>query len=76
MIFQCSIIAIIISMTKSSIFRDDNQWAILLEILAYYNHHDDLSGITTIASLFGNCLTGCNDNGNFNSFASDIGQWY
>ncbi|OUL61933.1 hypothetical protein [Flavobacterium sp. AJR] len=54
---------------KLTIFRDDKRWAILLEVLAYNNHQDDLEGITTIANVFGNCLTGCNDNDNFNHFA-------
>lgn len=55
------------------IFRDKSRWAILLEVLAYNNHHDGINGITTIANVFGNCLTGKNDNDNFNNFAFDNG---
>jgi hypothetical protein len=58
---------------KLTIFRDEKRWAILLEVLAYNNHHDNLDGITTIANVFGNCLTGSNDNDNFNFFALDNG---
>lgn len=56
---------------KLTIFRDEKRWAILLEILAYNNHLDGLEGITTVAAVFGNCLTGWNDNDNFNYFAND-----
>lgn len=56
---------------KLTIFRDKKRWAILLEVLAYNNHLDGLEGITTIANVFGNCLTAWNDNDNFNYFASD-----
>lgn len=58
---------------KMTIFRDDKRWAILLEVLAFFNHESGLDGITTIANVFGNCLTGWNDNNNFNYFASDNG---
>src|SRR5688572_9218795 len=58
---------------KLTIFRDENRWAILLEVLAYHNHMSGLDGITTIANVFGNCLTGWNDNDNFSYFASDNG---
>jgi hypothetical protein len=58
---------------KLTIFRDADRWAILLEVLAYNNHSDGLDGITTIANVFGNCLTGWNDNDNFNYFADDNG---
>ena len=56
---------------KLTIFRDVRRWAILLEILAYNNHCDGIDGITTISSVFGNCLTGWNDNENFKYFAND-----
>lgn len=59
---------------KLTIFRDESRWAILIEILAYNNHEDDINGITTIAYVFGNCLTSHNDNVNFNHFASDTGE--
>jgi hypothetical protein len=58
---------------KLTIFRDEKRWAILLEVLAYNNHEDNIDGITTIANVFGNCLTGWNDNDNFNFFASNNG---
>ena len=58
---------------RLTIFRDQNRWAILIEVLAYTNHDDTLAGITTIANVFGNCLTGWNDNDNFNFFATDNG---
>ena len=58
---------------KMSVFRDDKRWAILLEILAFFNHESGLDGITTIASVFGNCLIGRNEKSNFNYFASDNG---
>ena len=58
---------------KLTIFRDSNRWAILLEILAYNNYEYNIDGITTIANVFGNCLTAWNDNDNFNYFASDNG---
>lgn len=58
---------------KLTIYRDENRWAILLEVLAYNNHMYGLDGITTIANVFGNCLTSWNDNDNFNYFASDNG---
>ena len=58
---------------KLTIFRDEERWAILLEVLAYSNHDNDIDGITTIANVFGNCLMGWNDNNNFNYFASDNG---
>ena len=56
---------------KLTIFRDEKRWAILLEILAFNNHEYSIDGITTIANVFGNCLTGWNDNDNFIYFASD-----
>jgi hypothetical protein len=56
---------------KMTIFRDESRWAIILEIIAYNNHSDGIDGITTIASVFGNCLTGWNENDDFNYFASD-----
>lgn len=56
---------------KLTIFRDDKRWAILLEVLAFNNHESGLNGITTIANVFGNCLTAWNDNDNFNHFAFD-----
>jgi hypothetical protein len=58
---------------KLTIFRDQKRWAILMEVLAFNNHEYDIIGITTIANVFGNCLTGFNDNENFNNFASDNG---
>lgn len=58
---------------KLTIFRDEKRWAILLEVLAYNNHEYNIDGITTIANVFGNCLTAKNDNSNFNFFASDNG---
>ena len=58
---------------KLTIFRDQERWAILLEVLAFNNHESSINGITTIANVFGNCLTGWNDNDNFNYFASDNG---
>ena len=58
---------------KLTIFRDQERWAILLEVLAFNNHDSSINGITTIANVFGNCLTGWNDNDNFNYFASDNG---
>lgn len=58
---------------RLTIFRDESRWAILLEVLAYNNHMYGLDGVTTIANVFGNCLTGWNDNDNFNYFASDNG---
>jgi|LakMenEpi03Aug12_release.lakeMendotaPanAssembly.Ray.scaffolds.fasta_scaffold525766_1 hypothetical protein len=58
---------------KLTIFRDASRWAILLEVLAYNNHMQGLDGITTIANVFGNCLTGSNGNDNFNYFADDNG---
>lgn len=58
---------------KLTIFRDGNKWAILLEILAYHNHEICLNGITTIANVFGNCLTGWNDNDSFYYFANNDG---
>lgn len=58
---------------KMTIFRDDRRWAILLEVLAFFNHEYGLEGITTIANVFGNCLIGWNNNDNFNYFASDNG---
>jgi hypothetical protein len=56
---------------KLTIFRDSKRWAILIEVLAFNNHENDINGITTIANVFGNCLTGLNDNDNFNYFATD-----
>lgn len=56
---------------KLTILRDEKRWAILLEVLQYNNHKNNIDGITTIANVFGNCLTGLNDNDNFNFFASD-----
>ncbi len=58
---------------KLTIFRDEKRWAILLEVLAYNNHENNIDGITTISNFFGNCLTGWNDNDNFKFFASDNG---
>lgn len=58
---------------KLTIFRDFNRWAILLEVLAYNNHESGIEGITSIASIYGNCLSGWNENENFNYFASDNG---
>lgn len=58
---------------KLTIFRTEKNWAILLEVLAFNNHEINIDGITTIANVFGNCLTGWNDNDNFNYFASDNG---
>lgn len=56
---------------KLTIFRDEHRWSILLEVLAFNNHENSIDGITTIANVFGNCLTGWNDNDNFFYFASD-----
>ena len=56
---------------KMTIFRDEKRWAILIETLAYNNHQQDIEGITTVAAVFGNCLTGWNDNSNFHYFAAD-----
>ena len=56
---------------KLTIFRDEKRWAILLEVLQFNNHGNNLGGITTIANVFGNCLSGWNDNDNFYFFASD-----
>lgn len=56
---------------KLTIFRDEKRWAILLEVLAFNNHDYNIYGITTIANVFGNCLSGWNDNDNFHHFASD-----
>ena len=56
---------------KLTIFRDEKRWAILLEVLQFNNHENNIDGITTIANVFGNCLTGWNENDNFNFFASD-----
>ncbi|MDF2189346.1 hypothetical protein [Paraflavitalea sp. CAU 1676] len=56
---------------KLTIFRDEKRWAILLEVLQFNNHENNIDGITTIANVFGNCLTGWNDSDNFNFFASD-----
>lgn len=56
---------------KLTIFRDERRWAILLEILAFNNHEYTTDGITTIANVFGNCLSGWNGNDNFYYFASD-----
>lgn len=58
---------------KLTIFRDDNRWAILLETLAFNNHEFNIDGITLVADVFGNCLTGSNENDNFNYFVSDNG---
>lgn len=58
---------------KLTIFRDQNRWAILLEVLNFNNHENNINGITTIASVFGNCLTSFNDNDNFKYFASNNG---
>ena len=58
---------------KLTIFRDEKRWAILLEVLDFNNHENNINGITTIANVFGNCLTAFNDNDNFKYFASDNG---
>ena len=58
---------------KLSIYRNEKDWAILIEILAYNNHNDGIDGIRTIAHVFGNCKGCFNDNNNFHSFASDNG---
>ena len=56
---------------KLTIFRDETRWAMLLEVLAYNNHEYGIEGITLIANVFGNCLTGWNDNDSFYFFAEN-----
>jgi hypothetical protein len=58
---------------KLTIFRDNTRWAMSIEILAFNSHENDIDGITTIAEVFGNCITEWNDNSNFNHFADDDG---
>ena len=58
---------------KLTIFRNEEYWAILIEVIAFNNHLYDIQGITTVASVFGNCKGCFNDNSNFNFFAADNG---
>ncbi|MFD2522646.1 DUF7003 family protein [Emticicia soli] len=54
---------------KMTIFRDEKRWAILIEVLDYFNREQGLDGISSTSAIFGNCLIGWGDR--FKYFASD-----
>lgn len=61
---------------KLTLFRDEDRWAMLIEVIGWSNRMPDLGGLATIAYTFGNCIGGDAryDNGNFFFFASDNGE--
>lgn len=58
---------------KLTIFRDMNKWAMSIETLAYNNLEQTIDGITTLVTVFGNCILTeeLNDNSNFFFFSED-----
>lgn len=56
---------------KMTIFQDERGWAILLEILAYNTRDFGIDRITMVANVYGDCLTGWDDNDKFYCLAED-----
>lgn len=59
---------------KMTIYRDDKRWAMVVEIIAFLTKEENISGITTISSVFGNCVSGKTGSPAFKNLVEDADE--